>query len=92
LVLEPGTVRAHLETSPDGVAFEPSSVPVRFHAGARLVAAFPREILGWGRGAPVASFMVQVFEGGLERERYPERGLVEFPVPTERFHLQNWFV
>jgi alpha-amylase/alpha-mannosidase (GH57 family) len=92
LVLEPGAVRAHLETSPDGVAFEPSSVPVRFHAGARLVAAFPREILGWGRGAPVASFMVQVFEGGLERERYPERGLVEFPVPTERFHLQNWFV
>ncbi len=56
-----------------------------------FVAAIPRSLLKWKPGETVA-FYVQILEGGLGRERYPERGLIEFPSPTPDFAASQWFV
>jgi hypothetical protein len=38
------------------------------------------------------SFFVQIFEGGLQRERYPERGAIELTAPGRDFDAEHWFV
>lgn len=56
-----------------------------------FVLAVPRKCLGWTAGATV-SFHVQILEGEMVQERYPERGLIEFPAPSADFAASQWFV
>ncbi len=56
-----------------------------------FVLAVPRRCLGWKPGE-TASFHVQILEGEMVQERYPERGLIEFPAPSADFAASQWFV
>jgi len=46
---------------------------------------------GGGEGAEV-SFLVRVIRGGVEVERYPERGLIEFRGPMRALDMKNWYI
>lgn len=43
-------------------------------------------------GDKTVRFQVKVFEGGLERECYPERVPVEFELTRKEYALENWMV
>jgi alpha-amylase/alpha-mannosidase (GH57 family) len=88
----PGAVETLLETSADGVEFVTApSTALRSYWGRSLVAAVPREALRIESGHEFA-FFVQVLEGGLQRERYPERGAIELSAPGPDFEAEQWFV
>lgn len=84
---------AWLERSENGVNFK--TVPatdIRVAADTRVEIEAPLGQLGCkGEGEAVA-FLVQIMEEGIEKERYPERGLIEFSGPSSQFKLVNWFV
>jgi hypothetical protein len=80
-----------IEQSEDRVHYQPSSHQARAMWTDFLVVALPRAALGWDGGGQV-SFFVKLIEGGLLKERYPERGVLEFPVPEEDFERSQWFV
>jgi len=83
---------AWLETSPDGVNFTRSATKLDFSISDRLEVGVPSSLLGWRNEGETAAFVVQLLDGKLERERYPERGLIEFTTPSPRFRMQNWFI
>ncbi|MDE1171947.1 MAG: glycoside hydrolase family 57 protein [Verrucomicrobium sp.] len=56
-----------------------------------LVIAVPRAILNFSPAADIG-FHVDIMEGEIVRERYPERGLIEFPAPTLEFAAAQWFI
>ncbi len=103
--LQPGDVRitalfaetgwkVSIEESRDHVTFipvEPASGLAIAQWDEFFTAAIPRDILKWKTGAPV-SFYVNILEGEMVRERYPERGLIEFPAPSADFAASQWFV
>jgi alpha-amylase/alpha-mannosidase (GH57 family) len=84
---------ASWEVSRDGVAFERKEVPGLAVAwGARLELALPLDAPGLaGRNEP-AAFFVQLWRGGVEQERHPERGFIEFEGPSAEFAKRHWFV
>lgn len=80
-----------LEQSSDQVSFQSVDAPIEAAWDEFGVFALPLSALGWKPGETV-SFFVQVLERGLQRERYPERGALEFPAPSPDFEASQWFV
>ncbi|MEM1158556.1 MAG: glycoside hydrolase family 57 protein [Verrucomicrobiota bacterium] len=58
----------------------------------RLEWSVPFVTLGWKLPVEELAMEISVQVNGLETERYPERGLLEFAGPSEAFQLQNWFI
>ena len=88
----PGNIETLLETSGDGVLFTPVPAPnLHTYWGRSLVISVPRELLRVEPGHEFA-FFVQLLEGGLQRERYPERGAIELIAPDRDFEAEHWFV
>ena len=87
-----GEVTSVFETSEDGVVFtgEPAT-GLRAHWGRSLMVAVPLALLRTEPGHEFA-FFIQILEGGLQRERYPERGAIELVAPTKDFESEQWFV
>ncbi len=80
------------ETSADGVLFTPVPAPeLQAFWGKSLIVAVPRHLLGVEAGHEFA-FFVQLLEGGLQRERFPERGAIEISAPSKDFESEQWFV
>jgi len=87
-----GHVSMLFETSGDGVVFTPSPAShLLAHWGRSLVVSVPRRLLRVEPGHEFA-FFVQLLEGGLQRERYPERGAIELTAPGKDFESEQWFV
>ncbi|PAW80069.1 MAG: alpha-amlyase [Verrucomicrobia bacterium Tous-C9LFEB] len=82
---------AHLEQSEDQVTYHPVDTAIHAAWGEFLVVLVPKSALGWDKGGQI-SFFVQLMEKGLQKERYPERGAIEFPVPNAQFEASQWFV
>ena len=83
---------ALFETSADGVNFAPIFVTdLRVFWGRSLRAALPRTVLGIEPGREFA-FFLQLLEGGLQSERFPERGVIELAAPGADFESEQWFV
>jgi hypothetical protein len=94
LTLKPVGEQLHalFETSLDGVTFtETPSEGVAAHWGQSVLLSVPRPLLEIKPGNEFA-FFVQIFEGGLQRERYPERGAIEMTAPGADFEAEHWFV
>ena len=88
----PSTLTTHFETSVDGIVFETTpATDLRAVWGRSLVMAIPRALLRVEPGHEFA-FFVQLLEGGLQRERYPERGAIELSAPGKDFESEQWFV
>ncbi len=58
----------------------------------RLEWAIPFETLAWKLPMEEMAMEISVRVNDLETERYPERGTLDFPGPSESFQLKNWFV
>jgi alpha-amylase/alpha-mannosidase (GH57 family) len=88
----PGRIETSFESSHDGVVFTPAPADgLMTHWGPSLILSVPRKLLKLEPGNEVA-FFVQLLEGGLQRERYPERGAIELSVPTKDFEFEQWYV
>ena len=84
--------RAIFESSHDGVVFTAVDVTdLQVQWGNALRISLPRHALGIEPGHPFA-FFVQLLEGGLQSERFPERGAIELTVPGADFESEQWFV
>ncbi|MFZ5807195.1 MAG: glycoside hydrolase family 57 protein [Verrucomicrobiota bacterium] len=92
IVIDVKESQAYLEQSFDAVHFQKTTTPVELKIKDALEMSVPHQALGWDMQGKNATFMVQIFEGATEKERYPERGLIEFPTPSPQFKLKNWFV
>lgn len=91
---KPGTgeVEVIFELSEDGVVFQPAdSDGIRVHWARSLIMLVPRKLLHVEAGHEFA-FFAQLLEGGLQRERYPERGAIEIGAPSRDFEAEQWFV
>ncbi len=87
-----GKIETVFETSEDGVVFTPAPAPgLLAHWARSLVVSIPRQLLRVEPGHEFA-FFVQLLEGGLQRERYPERGAIELSAPGKDFESEQWFV
>jgi hypothetical protein len=87
-----GKIAVTFETSEDGVLFTPAPAShLLAHWGLSLVVAIPRQLLRIEPGHEFA-FFIQLLEGGLQRERYPERGAIELTAPGKDFESEQWFV
>lgn len=85
--------KAYLERSEDDVHFENAPSDIAYHANEHFEFAVDMKALGWKMDeGENAAFMVQVFNENVEKERYPERGLIEFQTPSPQFKLKNWFI
>ncbi len=88
----PGKVEAVFELSQDGVTFTPvPAQDVLTHWGKSFIISIPRHLLAIEEGHEFA-FFVQILEGGLQRERYPEHGTIELRAPGKDFESEQWFV
>ncbi len=89
---QPGRIETIFESSPDGVSFTAVQVDdLQARWDKSLVLSVPRAALGVEPGHEFA-FFVQLLEGGLQRERYPERGAIEIAAPGKDFESEQWFV
>jgi alpha-amylase/alpha-mannosidase (GH57 family) len=87
-----GNVDVVFETSEEGVQFVTAAATgLRAHWGRSLIVALPRTLLRVEPGHEFA-FFIQLLEGGLQRERYPERGAIELVAPGRDFESEHWFV
>ena len=83
---------ALFETSADGVNFAPVFVDdLQVYWGRSLRVALPRTVLGIEPSHEFA-FFLQLLEGGLQSERFPERGAIELAAPGADFESEHWFV
>jgi alpha-amylase/alpha-mannosidase (GH57 family) len=90
--LKPGQIDVVFEASTDGIAFRPVPVDgLRARWTTSLVVAVPAGVLGIEPGHEFA-FFVQLLQGGLQRERFPERGAIEVRAPGPDFLSEQWFV
>lgn len=80
-----------IERSTDQVTFTPIDAPVHAQWGDFLIVHIPKSALGWDTAGQV-SFFAYLLEKGIQKERYPERGAIEFPVPSPEFEASQWFV
>jgi alpha-amylase/alpha-mannosidase (GH57 family) len=88
----PNNIGMLFETSEDGVLFTAAPASHLLANWSRsLVVSVPRKLLGVEPGHEFA-FFVQLLEGGLQRERYPERGAIELRAPGKDFESEQWFV
>jgi alpha-amylase/alpha-mannosidase (GH57 family) len=88
----PDEVAVIFETSVDGVVFTPAPpTGIKTHWGHSLIVSIPRRLLHIETGHEFA-FFAQLLEGGLQRERYPERGAIEWSAPGKDFESEQWFV
>ncbi len=88
----PNNISLLFEVSDDGVQFTPAQAPHLLANWSRsLVVSIPRELLRVEPGHEFA-FFLQLLEGGLQRERYPERGAIELRAPGKDFESEQWFV
>jgi alpha-amylase/alpha-mannosidase (GH57 family) len=88
----PNNIGLLFEVSDDGVQFTAAAAPHLLANWSRsLVVSIPRELLRIEPGHEFA-FFVQLLEGGLQRERYPERGAIELRSPGKDFESEQWFV
>ena len=89
---ESGAVETSFESSVDGVTFT-SALAEGLQATWKrsLIVAVPRALLQAENGRD-CSFFVQLIEGGLQRERYPERGAIELEAPGPDFVARQWYV
>ena len=92
LELRDGKYKAHVESSTDGTHFSAMKASVKVGHGAQIEVSVPLEALGVPCEDCLIAFQVLVLQGGVELERYPERGLIEFNGPSPRFGMHNWFV
>ena len=89
---KPGEIDVVFEISADAVVFTPLQVEgLAANWGRSLILSVPREALQADPGRDLA-FFVQLLEGGLQRERYPERGAIEIQVPSRDFEAEQWYV
>jgi len=84
--------QAVLETSEDALNYRAVDGALKVVSHALLELGIPLASLGYEEGSCSIAFMVQIFQAGVETERYPERGLIEFNGPSAEFGLANWFV
>jgi alpha-amylase/alpha-mannosidase (GH57 family) len=92
--IERGTRNAYhgvFEKSDDQVTFQPVETAAIATWGDFMFILIPKSPLGWDKGG-IVSFFVQLIEKGLQKERYPERGAIEFNVPGDDFEASQWFV
>lgn len=100
---EPAAVRVRLrqgeggwvgqvEKSVDGLEYAPVKSSVEVVSGVGVQGKVPFDSLGWGREGAEVSFLVRVIRGGVEVERYPERGLIEFRGPMRALDMKNWYI
>jgi alpha-amylase/alpha-mannosidase (GH57 family) len=88
----PGKIATIFEISEDGVLFTPApATHLVANWGSSLVVSIPWQLLRVEPGHGFA-FFVQLLEGGLQRERYPERGAIELTAPGKDFESEQWFV
>ena len=86
------TPGASFESSVDGVNFTPVFVSnLEVHWGRSLRLAIPHQVLRI-EPAHEFAFFVQLMEGGLQSERFPERGALELTAPGSDFQSEQWFV
>lgn len=81
------------EVSEDGAEFR--SVPgtaVRTMWVDRLEVGLPLALLDMFGAGEMCAFFLQLWRGGVEQERHPERGMVEFEGPSPEFTKRHWFV
>jgi len=86
------TARLELQQSSSRSAHILSFPEAEVAWGARMEWSVRFEALGWKVPIESVALHIEVIEEGLEVERYPERGLLEFEGPSESFQLKNWFV
>ncbi len=87
-----GKIEVIFELSEDGVTFTPvPSGDVLAYWEKSLILSVPRHLLHIEENHEFA-FFVQILEGGLQRERYPERGAIELKAPGPDFESEQWFV
>ena len=87
-----GKIETIFEISDDGVTFAP--VPagdVMVHWGKSFIISIPHHLIAIEENHELA-FFVQILEGNLQRERYPERGAIELKAPGKDFESEQWFV
>ncbi len=90
--MDSGAAEAIFASSTDGVSFTDAPAEGLFAQWKRtLLVSVPRQSLGV-EGAHDFSFFVQLLEGGLQRERYPERGAIEIKAPGPDFEAEQWYV
>jgi alpha-amylase/alpha-mannosidase (GH57 family) len=83
---------ATFESSTDGVNFTTVNVEnLQVYWGHALRLAVPRPVLGIDPALEFA-FFVQLIDGGLQGERFPERGVIELSAPGIDFEAEHWFV
>lgn len=83
---------AETDLSEDEVNFTPEpTIQAQAAAADILTAAIPLADL-LPTPAERIAFTVRLFRGQIETERYPERGLIEFPAPSPAFDLAHWIV
>ena len=83
---------AQWETSPDGVHFGPDTGRLEMAWHDRLELAVDLSALGLHGQGEKAAFFLQIWKDGVEKERYPERGFIEFEGPSPQFTQSHWFV
>jgi alpha-amylase/alpha-mannosidase (GH57 family) len=88
----PDQIEVVFETSDDGVVFTPTpAAGLKTHWSQSLIISVPRKLLRVEAGHEFA-FFAQLLEGGLQRERFPERGAIEWSAPGRDFESEQWFV
>ncbi|MCX6934765.1 MAG: glycoside hydrolase family 57 protein [Verrucomicrobia bacterium] len=99
----PATIRLRAMTTPegwqtlveraeDGVTYVPVKCEPEAVNGQGLQLRVPFCALGWAQDGKEISFLVRVIRAGVEAERYPERGLIEFTGPARAVDLKNWYI
>lgn len=84
--------RVEVTRSTNGVDFDAVAGEAEAIGGRGLQVRVPFANLGWRNDGAEVSCLVRVLRGGMEAERYPERGLLEFTGPNKSHDMKNWFV
>jgi alpha-amylase/alpha-mannosidase (GH57 family) len=87
-----GAWSAAVSRAKNGLTFEPVPTAAEVVAEGGLQLRIPFADLGWRNDGAEVSCLVRVQRGGMEAERYPERGLIEFAGPNQTHDTKNWFV
>ena len=92
VVPQAGGWSVEVSRAQDGICFEPVACPAEVVGERGLQLRVPFANLGWRNDGAEVSCLVRVMRGGMEAERYPERGLIEFAGPNKTHDMKNWFV
>jgi hypothetical protein len=85
------TWKAELEESADQIQFIRIPAAVEVAWSQFLIVVIPIKALQW-KGEGLVGFFVELLEKNMLKERYPERGALEFPQPQADFVAAQWFV